>query len=121
MKFFLFLTNLIIPCIMAVSGWIISKHPPKKINYAIGYRTKRSMRSPEAWMFAQTKMGAIWKKVGAIMLIASSAAQIPLLFLSVDAFSIASLITMFAQLAVLLLTIPPIERALKKAFPDIEK
>lgn len=121
MKIFLFLSGLLVPVIMLIAGWFMHRHPPKNINCAIGYRTGRSMKSPEAWMFAQKKTGAIWKKVGATALISSAAVQIPFFFLSADAFSIALLVLMFIQLFVLFMTIPPVERALKKEFPDTKK
>lgn len=118
MKVFLFIVDLLIPFIMLAAGYFMHKHPPKSINYVVGYRTARSMRSMDAWMFAQKKTGLLWQKVGAASLIASALIQIPFLFLSVDAFSVCSIVLMFVQLAMLLLTIPPIERALKKEFPD---
>lgn len=121
MKITLFFTSLIVPIIMILAGWLMHKHPPKDVNWVIGYRTGRSMRSPEAWIFAQKKIGAIWEKAGAVTLLVSAAALIPFLFLSVDAFSIASVVILFAQLAVLFLTIPPVERALKEKFPEAKK
>jgi uncharacterized membrane protein len=121
MKAFLFFTGLIVPVIMIFTGWFMHKHPPKDVNWVIGYRTGRSMQSPEAWLFAQKKIGEIWKKAGAVTLLVSAAAMIPFLFLSVDAFSVASVVIMFSQLAVLLLTIPPVERALREKFPDPKK
>ncbi|MFM8916523.1 MAG: SdpI family protein [Bacteroidota bacterium] len=36
-----------------VLGYYFSKFPPKKINHIYGYRTPRSMKSQEAWNFAQ--------------------------------------------------------------------
>ena len=121
MKAFLFFTDLLIPLIMLIAGYIMRRHPPKNINYVIGYRTRRSMRNMDSWLFAQNKIGAIWEKTGLIALAISAAVQIPFLFVSVDAFSVASLVLMFAQLALLLLTIPPVERALKREFPDEKK
>lgn len=121
MEIFLFFTGLIVPVIMTAAGWLMHKHPPKNVNWVIGYRTGRSMRSPEAWTFAQKKIGAIWKKAGVVTLLLSAAAMIPFLFLSVDAFSIATVVILFAQLATLLLTIPPVERALKEKFPEAKK
>jgi len=39
--------------IIAITGYYFKKNPPKKINMLMGYRTKRSMQSQEAWDFAQ--------------------------------------------------------------------
>jgi len=121
MKIFLFAIDLLVPAIMLIAGYFMHKHPPKNINYIVGYRTARSMRNMDAWQFAQKKVGMLWQKAGCIALIASVLIQIPFLFLSVDAFSAFSLVLMFAQLALLLLTILPVERALKREFPDEKK
>lgn len=121
MMAFLFLTDLLIPAIMILAGYFMHKHPPKNINWVVGYRTARSMRNMDTWIFANRKMGEIWKKAGIIVLIASIFVQIPFFFLSVDAFSIMSVAVLFAQLAILLISIVPVERALKKEFSDAEK
>ncbi|MBQ4158297.1 MAG: SdpI family protein [Clostridia bacterium] len=118
MKVSLYLTDLLIPVIMVLAGYLMHKHPPKNINWVVGYRTARSMRNTDTWVFANKKIGEIWVKAGAIALIASIAVQIPFLFLSVDAFAIMSVVLLFAQLAVLLISIIPVERALKKEFSD---
>lgn len=64
LKIFLISLNIFIiyplPSILFLSGGIfylaalvLSKFPPKKINYLYGYRTKASMKSQESWNFAQ--------------------------------------------------------------------
>lgn len=39
--------------IVCATGYYLKDNPPKKINKVIGYRTKRSMNSQDAWDFAQ--------------------------------------------------------------------
>ncbi len=121
MKIFLFLITLLVPLIITIAGWFMHKHPPREVNWIIGYRTMRSMKSKEAWMFSQKKMGILWEKAGAVTLIVSAAVQVPFLFFSVETMSIVSLVLMFVQLAVLLASVFPVERALKKEFPDTKK
>ncbi len=121
MKIFLFIIDLLVPAIMLIAGYFMRKHPPKNINYIIGYRTVRSMRNMDAWQFAQKKTGLIWEKVGLVTLAASALIQIPFLFFSLETFSIASVVLLLAQLAVLLLSILPVERALKREFPNDKK
>ena len=64
LKIFLISLNIFIiyplPSILFLSGGIfylaalvLSKFPPKKINYFYGYRTKASMTSQESWNFSQ--------------------------------------------------------------------
>lgn len=50
--------------ILIVSGWIMQKYPPKKINDFYGYRTSRSKRSQEHWVFAQKESAKLIIQVG---------------------------------------------------------
>jgi uncharacterized membrane protein len=45
--------------VFALAGGAMRCFPPKRINSIYGYRTTRSMRSQEAWDFAQ-RMSANW-------------------------------------------------------------
>lgn len=65
------LCSLPMPIIMLFLGFIFFKYPPDVINSGYGYRTKLSMSSPEAWMFAQRHMGHTWLRVGTVMLLAT--------------------------------------------------
>jgi len=49
----------IIGIIIFVAGFVLRFAPPKKINGLYGYRTSASMRSKEAWDFAQTYSGKL--------------------------------------------------------------
>ncbi|MFN5323858.1 MAG: SdpI family protein [Bacteroidota bacterium] len=51
-------------------GYYFSKFPPKKINNIYGYRTPRSMKSQEAWDFAQVYGAKKMMLAGLIMLVA---------------------------------------------------
>ena len=51
-------------------GYYFSKFPPKKINNIYGYRTTRSMKSQEAWDFAQVYGAKKMMVTGLIMLAA---------------------------------------------------
>lgn len=41
------------PLILLLLGGLFYKFPPKTINHYYGYRTTRSMKTPETWAFAQ--------------------------------------------------------------------
>lgn len=62
---------------------ITLKFPPKKINSLYGYRTKRSMKSQEAWDFAQPFSG---KEMVKYMVIYTLTAIIPLLIINTNEF-----------------------------------
>ena len=53
-----------------VLGYYFAKFPPKKINNIYGYRTPRSMKSQEAWDFAQVYGAKKMMVAGLIMLVA---------------------------------------------------
>lgn len=50
---YMFLVTLIIPCAMYFVGKKYLTSPPKYINNTKGFRTKRSMKNPLTWEFAQ--------------------------------------------------------------------
>jgi len=54
-----------------IAGFVMSQYPPKKINSLYGYRSSASMKSQEAWDFAQRKSAADSKLFGFGMMIFS--------------------------------------------------
>ncbi len=118
MGFFIFMTVMVLltPAVMIIFGALFKKAAPKEINYLFGYRTERSMKNQETWSFAHNLCGKIWLICGLVLLPTS---VIPMLFViekSKDTIGTASIIIIFVQLAVLLLSLIPVERALKKNF-----
>lgn len=55
-----FITSLLIPCTMLFLGNILKNHPPKTINTAYGFRTKRSTKNQKNWDSAQSFLGTLW-------------------------------------------------------------
>lgn len=99
----------LIPVLMLVIGIVFQKHAPKEINGFIGYRTRRSMQSQEAWDYANKRMGEIWLALGVILLVVS----IPLTLLFAEN---GLTIAMIAQVVALILSIIPVEVELKAKF-----
>lgn len=62
---FLFILE-ITALIFFLTGLILYKFPPKKINSLYGYRTRNSMRNQERWDFSQKYSGKImmWSSFG---------------------------------------------------------
>ena len=87
------------------------KHSPKKINSLIGYRTSRSMKNMDTWHFAHHYCGKLWWRIGWIILV-------PFYGASDDAIGIVGLILTFIQIAVLIGSIFPTEKALKRTFTE---
>ena len=82
----------------------------------LGYRTARSMRSQETWRFAHRVCGQLWVVLGGVLLVISLAAAPVTLGWDSEAVSTASLALVGVELAVLVGSIFPVERALKKHF-----
>ncbi len=62
---------IIIGIILMVTGIVLYKFPPKKINGFYGYRTNRSMKSQESWDFAQKYSAKELIKFSSLLLIVS--------------------------------------------------
>lgn len=108
--------NLLVPLIMLISGYCMEKHPPRTINGLIGYRTKRSMKNKDTWEFAHACCGRLWKKMGAAMLAAALLVMICLFGKGEDAVGIAATVLITLETLALVLSMIPVERALKNHF-----
>ncbi len=113
---FMLVCCMLLPAVMVVFGVIFIKHPPRKINPIYGYRTARSMKTPETWKFAHKYCGKMWKKAGLILLPLSLLAMLPVMGKNDNLIGIWSstvlLLEMIPMIASLVLT----ERALAKHF-----
>lgn len=115
---FMFMCNAIIPAMMIIFGRVMWKRPPKKINGIYGYRTSMSMKNMDTWRFAHEFSGKLWWKAGWIMLIVSVVVQLPFVKSSEDAVGVLGAILCMVQCAVLILTIFPTEKALRRNFDE---
>ncbi len=116
--YFVFLCNLLIPVVVIVTGRIMWKHYPKNINGLVGYRTSRSMKNMDTWKFANEYCGRLWYKMGLFMLALSILVSVVLLGTNDSTYSIISLIFVLVQCVVLIVSIFPVEIALKKMFKE---
>ena len=115
---FMLLCLMLVPFVMIGFGGLFSKSAPKTINATFGYRTKRSMKNRDTWDYAHKVCGRVWRRWGVVLLIVSVLAM--LLCLGKDTATVGywSVLIMAAQILVLLLSILPVERALKKEFDE---
>ena len=111
--------NLLCPAVMVGLGRKFLKNPPKTINGAYGYRTRRSMQNQDTWDFAQKELGRIWLAVGKVMLPLAAAVQALTLLCSTPvAVCLWSIPITTAELVAMVLTLVPVERALKRNFDE---
>ena len=109
---------LLVPLIMLFFGLYFKNKSPKEINSLFGYRTTMSMKNKDTWEFAHHYCGRLWLVLGMIMLPLS---VIPMLFFinqDIDVVGIAGGIIEGIQVVVLLISIFPTEKALKKTFDE---
>lgn len=112
----MFIFNLLVPLLMVVFGRIMYKHAPKSINGVYGYRTSMSMKNEDTWKFAHDYCGRLWYKIGLIMLIPSVLVQLPFVKSSTDTIGIMTVVLETVQICVMIASIFPTERALRKTF-----
>ena len=115
---FMFFCNTLYSFVMIIGGWFMWKHCPKTINSVCGYRTRRSKMNLDTWQFANENCGKRWWKIGWMMLIPTIVVQIPFYGKSDDSIGILSLILGGIECCILLISILPTEKALKKTFDN---
>ena len=114
----MFICNILIPLIMIMGGYFMYKKPPKEINSVVGYRTKMSKKNIDTWMFAHNYCGRLWLKLGTALLIPTVIVQIPFIHSNDNVIGTVTLIVEAVQLVVLIGSIIPVEKALKKTFDE---
>lgn len=120
MKFWMFMLicNLIIPLMMIIFGRVMWKHPPKKINGIYGYRTNMSMKNMDTWTFAHEYCGKLWWKIGWIMLLITILVYLVFVDSSGTVNEMLLSLPCLVQTVVLVATIFPIEKALRRTFDE---
>lgn len=106
--FICFLTG----AIFIIAALIQMKFPPKKINSFYGYRTKNSMRSKEAWDFAQNFSSKLMLIFG-FGLCGLAIILIEILYLKIEYQIVLSILLINVIVVVMLIIV---EKELKKRF-----
>ena len=113
--------DLLIPAMMLLLGRRFLTKPPRTINGTYGYRTRRSMKSQAAWDFAHRTCGRLWSRLGLVLLPLSALVMLPVLGADAGTVGLWCGVVVLVQTAVLLGSIFPVERALKKEFDQFGK
>ena len=114
---FMLIMDLLIPCTMIGFGaGFLKSGGPKEINGVFGYRTTMSMKNRETWEFAHNYCGKLWRFSGLVMLPVSIASMFFVLGKESDVIGKFGGAVLAVQLAFLLLSIIPTEKALRKNF-----
>lgn len=115
---FMFCCDILTPVTMIVCGQMMRKHWPKNINSLTGYRTSRSMKNMDTWKFAHEHCGKLWWKIGWIILIPSIIVHIPFYEADDNTIGLLGGILVTIQIIILIASIFPTEKALKRNFTD---
>ncbi len=115
---FMFVMVLLTPLFMIAFGSYFKRSAPKQINAIFGYRTTRSMKNRDTWEFAHHRCGKIWLSAGMVLAIITVAAMAFSWGKSIDYIGRHGALLMIAQIPVLLLSIIPVELALKQTFDE---
>lgn len=113
---FTLVTALLIPGCMLFFGRQFQQNPPKTINGGYGYRSTRSMRSQEAWDFAQVYSGRFWARAGRPTLAVSLVWMLLLFGRDIGSAGTSAVVLEGIQMLPFLAVIPATERALKQRF-----
>ena len=107
-----------VPAVIIICGYIMKNCHSAEPDPTVGYRTARSMSSPEAWAFANERCGGLWIKIGAVAAAVSLPFCAAYFFLSKDHGAALMCVLMLLQTAAMLLPIPRVEKELKEKFSD---
>lgn len=115
---FLFVYGLIVSVVLIISGKVLQRCCPKKMNRICGYRSERSMKNMDTWQFAQEYCGRLWWKTGWIALLISLVVLLGVFRLGKNAVVIAAHVLCVLQMILMFVCIYWTERALKKTFSE---
>ena len=116
---FMLVMDLLIPVTVLIVGWAFVKHPPKTVNGAVGYRTRRSMRTPQTWLFAPRYCGRLWFWLGLAMLPLTVIPLLCVLHSGIETIGTVGGVVCGVQCVAMVGSILPVERALKRNFDDL--
>ena len=106
----------LIPIIMLFFGRRFSKKAPDKINHFFGYRTAMSMKNADTWEFAHKYAGKLWTVLSLVILPVSVIVMLLCLGKSTDTVGYVGGAIEIIQVILLITSIFPVEKALRKNF-----
>ena len=115
---FMLLSVLLVPGMLLLFGWMFRAHAPRTINYAFGYRTRRSMRNADTWQFAQAEFARLSWRWGLAELPVGILAMLPFLGKGTDPVGAAGGILCGLFCIPIIVIIWQVEHALKASFDE---
>ena len=109
---------LLMPITMVGFGLVFMKNPPKRINDFYGYRTKRSMKNQDTWIFAHHFFGKSLLICGLVCVPLSLVPMCLVVDKGKDLIGMTGLIVVCLQAILMLTPIILTEKALKKNYDE---
>ena len=115
---YMLVMTLLIPAIMICFGRFFSRKAPDRINHGFGYRTARSMKNKDTWVFAHKCVGKLWTRLGWTLLPLSVLVMLPVFGKDKDTVGYTGAALEALQILVMIGTIFFVEKELKKTFDN---
>lgn len=115
---FMLLVVLLTPLIMLCAGVYFKRHAPAQINGVFGYRTERSMKNKDTWIYAHHCFGRLWLCWGLVLLPLSVIVMLFCRQQDQQEIGFFALGLLFVQVIVMLLSVCLTERRLKAVFDE---
>jgi len=109
----IFISCLVIPVVLLIVGIVGKVKPAKTINPTVGYRSKRSRASQEAWDKAQVLMAKYMLLIGCVLLVISLVVAFIISRMEQSAMIVGVSVLSIVQVAGAVLVIPLVESKLK--------
>ena len=87
-----------LPVTLFIIGLILFVKPPKKINHTVGYRSANSMKSQEAWDYAQKISAKSMMIIGIFDVVIDLTVALPLFLQNNAHYEMVSLILIFVNI-----------------------
>lgn len=109
----------VLPAMMLLFGYRFLSKPPEKINRRYGYRTKRSMRNMDTWLYAHQCCGKLWTGAGKwLLLLSLTALTVSFLAGGEEAICVTALVLWLLDIGLAVWTYIKVEGALQENFDE---
>lgn len=115
---FMFVSVMLIPVVLFLFGKFFSKDVPMGINAFCGYRTKRSMKNENTWIFANRYWGKLAAKLAVLSAVITVRAMAPVYNGDEGAVTAVASIAAAIQVVLLIISVILTEKALKTTFDE---
>lgn len=111
-------TEILIPLIMIIFGYVFAHKAPEKINWLYGYRTRRSMMNMDTWSYAHRYIGKLWQVMGFVILLVTVIVMLLVMRKDKDMIGLAGGVLTALQLIPMIGSLFVTESELKKTFDE---